>query len=149
VTDPDPLVMEFEVRASTEHAFRVWTRSAGLWWPRGHTVSGDPDSIVFEPGVGGRIVERGRDGSEHQWGEITDWDEPHAVGFTWVHVFDRSQATHVRLTFVPDGSATRVRLEHTGFAALGEAGAVRRARTNSAWGAVTSAFVTDAESPSS
>lgn len=145
MTAADALVVEFEVRASMEHAFRVWTQRAGLWWPRGHTVSGDPESIVFEPGVGGRIVERARDGSEHEWGEITDWDEPHTVGFVWVHVFDRSQATHVSLTFEPAGAATRVRLEHTGFAALGEAGAVRRERTSSAWGVVVVAFVADAE----
>ncbi len=137
----DTLVVEFEVRAPASQAFRVWTERAGLWWPKGHTVSGDPDSIVFEPGVGGRIVERGRDGSEHEWGEITAWDEPREIGFLWVHVFDRSQATRVVLTFAEVGSTTQVRLEQTGFAALGEAGDVRRERTWNAWGVVTSAFV--------
>jgi uncharacterized protein YndB with AHSA1/START domain len=145
VSDSDTLVVEFEVRAPASQAFRVWTERAGLWWPKGHTVSGDPESIVFEPGVGGRIVERGDDGSEHEWGEITAWDAPREIGFLWVHVFDRSQATRVVLTFAEVGSTTRVRLEQTGFAALGEAGAVRRERTWSAWGVVTSAFVRAAE----
>ena len=145
MTDQDGLVVEFEVRAPVEHAFRVWTRRAGLWWPRGHTVSGDPDSLVFEPEVGGRILERARDGSEHVWGEMTAWDEPSHLGFLWYHVFEPSQATHVSLTFEPVGATTHVRLEQTGFAALGEAGAERRARTWSAWGIVTSAFVHAAE----
>lgn len=145
MSDSDTLVVEFEVQVPASHAFRVWTERAGLWWPRGHTVSGDPEAIVFEPGVGGRIVERGHDGTEHEWGEITAWDAPREIGFLWVHVFDRSQATHVVLTFAEVGSTTRVRLEQTGFAALGEAGAVRRERTWGAWGVVTSAFVRAAE----
>jgi uncharacterized protein YndB with AHSA1/START domain len=145
VSPDDTLVVEFEVRASVEHAFRVWTRQAGLWWPKGHTISGDPDTIVFEPLVGGRIVECGRDGREHEWGEITAWDEPREVGFVWVHVFDRSQATRISLTFTPAGAVTKVRLEQVGFAALGEAGALRRERTSTAWGAVTAAFVGAAE----
>ena len=145
MTDPDTLVVEFEVRVPLAHAFRVWTQRAALWWPRSHTLSGDPESIVFEPRVGGRIVERGRDGSEHEWGEVTSWDEPRSVGFVWVHAFDRSQATHVELSFHDAGPATQVRLEQTGFAALGEAGVVRRERTWAAWGVVTSAYVQDAE----
>ena len=148
-TDVDTLVVEFEVRASVAHAFRVWTQRAALWWPRSHTLSGDPEAIVFEPGVGGRIVERGRDGSEHEWGEITSWDEPRSLGFVWVHAFDPSQATHVELTFHDAGEATQVRLEQTGFAALGEAGVVRRERTWAAWAVVTSAYVADAEATSS
>jgi uncharacterized protein YndB with AHSA1/START domain len=145
VIDPDALVVEFEVRAPADHAFRVWTRRAELWWPASHTVSGDAESITFGPGVGGRIVERGRDGREHDWGEITDWDEPHRLGFVWVHVFDPSQATHVSVTFEQDGGATHVRLEHTGFAALGAPGMERRARTGTAWSAVSHAFVGYAE----
>ena len=145
MTDPDALVVEFAVRAPVAHAFRVWTQRAALWWPRSHTLSGDPESIVFEPGVGGRIVEHGRDGSEHEWGQITEWDEPNSVGFVWVHAFDAAQATRVALTFAADGPTTQVRLEQTGFTALGEAGAVRRERTWAAWGVVTSAYVADAE----
>ena len=31
----------------------------GTWWPRDHTVTGDPDlRVVMETGVGGRIFER-------------------------------------------------------------------------------------------
>ena len=94
----DSLVVEFDVRASVEHAFAVWTQRAGTWWPKGHTVSGDPDSVRFEPRVGGRIVERARDGAEHVWGEVTAWDAPSRVEFLWHLFFDRAQATRVALT---------------------------------------------------
>ena len=142
----DSLVVEFDVRASVEHAFAVWTERAGTWWPKGHTVSGDPESVRFEPRVGGRIVEQARDGAEHVWGEVTAWEAPSRVEFLWHLFFDRTQATHVALTFTDRGPTTRVRLEQTGFAALGDAGAVRRERTLLSWGTVTTAFAGDAES---
>ena len=141
----DTLVVEFDVRAPVERAFAVWTERAGVWWPKGHTVSGDPDSVRFEPRVGGRIVERARDGAEHVWGEVTAWDAPSRIEFLWHLFFDRTQATRVALTFSDQGATTRVRLEQSGFAALGEAGAVRRDRTLLSWGTVTSAYVGDAE----
>lgn len=53
----EPLVVEFEVDAPVAHAFDVWTRRCATWWPAGHTVSGDPSAITFEPSPGGRIVE--------------------------------------------------------------------------------------------
>ena len=140
MSDPDTLSLDFEVRAPVAHAFRTWVERAGLWWPPSHTVTGDPASVTFERGQGGRIVEVARDGAEHVWGHITHWDEPREIGFVWVHVFDPSQATHVTLTFASEGPSTRIRLEQRGFAALGVAGEVRRARTGTAWGVVMSSY---------
>jgi hypothetical protein len=138
--DADRLSLTFEVRAGLDHAFRTWTTRAGLWWPRDHTVSGDPESVVFEPFVGGRILERGRDGSEHVWGTITRWDEPHRVDYRWHLFFDPSEATFVRLSFEPVDGATRIRIEQTGFAALGEPGRRRREGNVGGWSAVVDAF---------
>ena len=67
----DPIVVEFDLEASPAHAFEVWTSRPSMWWPRSHTITQDPDlTVVFEPFPGGRIYERGRDGSEHEWGEM-------------------------------------------------------------------------------
>jgi uncharacterized protein YndB with AHSA1/START domain len=145
VSDDDLLELDFEVQAPAERAFRVWTQRAGLWWPKAHTIGGDPESIVFEGGVGGRILERGRDGVEHEWGEITAWDEPNELAFRWVHVFDPAQATNVTLSFLSDGATTRIRLRQNGFAALGEPGQERRARTRGGWSTVLAAFARAAE----
>ncbi len=38
----EPLVVEFDVRGSIEHAFTMWTDRCKLWWPRTHTITGDP-----------------------------------------------------------------------------------------------------------
>jgi uncharacterized protein YndB with AHSA1/START domain len=145
--DPDRLSLSFEVAAPVDHAFRTWTTRAGIWWPRGHTVSGDPESVVFEPYVGGRIVERGRDGSEHVWGEITRWDEPRRLDFRWHLFIDPSEATSVSLTFEPIRESTRIRIEQTGFAALGAAGRQRREGNVGGWTAVSGTFVQHLAAP--
>ena len=67
----DPLLISFDVDCSADHAFNVWTSKIGTWWPRDHTVSGDPDEIVLESGAGGRIYERTATGERHEWGEVT------------------------------------------------------------------------------
>ena len=103
-------------------------------------MSGDPESVVFEPYVGGRILERGRDNSEHVWGEITRWDEPHRIDFRWHLFFDPSEATSVSLTFEPIGESTRIRIEQTGFVALGTAGRLRREGNVGGWSAVSGSF---------
>lgn len=76
----EPLVVEFTVDTSVDHAFKTWTQNVASWWPSNHTKSGESDlSIVYEPFVGGRIYERTSAGAEHNWGEITAWDPPHRL----------------------------------------------------------------------
>jgi hypothetical protein len=131
-----PLVVEFEVGASREQAFATWVERIELWWPRGHTVSGNPRAIVFEPHVGGRIYELGNDDVEHSWGEVAGWDPPGRVEYLWHLFFPRAEATHVVVTFDQIENGTRVRIEQSGWDALGEQGPGRRDRTVAGWGAV-------------
>ena len=135
----EPIVVEFEVRASPQHAFDVWTTMPSLWWPRSHTVSQDPDlTVVFEPYPGGRIYEMTSDGSEHEWGEVLVWEPPLRLDYLWHLFFDRSEATEIMVTFVETGEGSRVRLVQTGFERLGEdVGPERRRRTSLAWAEVT------------
>jgi len=138
----EPIVVEFEVDASPAHAFDVWTTRPTLWWPRSHTVTQDPDLIVvFEPFPGGRVYERGSDGSEHEWGEILVWDPPARVGYLWHLFFDRTEATEITVTFTGTATGSRVKLVQTGFERLGdEVGPDRRTRTNRAWLDVTGRY---------
>ena len=132
----EPIVVEFEVEATPEHAFDVWTSKPAIWWPRSHTVSRDPELIVvFEPFAGGRIYERGSDGMEHEWGEVVVWDPPTRVEYLWHLFFDRSEATEIAVTFIPiDENKSQVRLVQTGFERLSEeVGPERRRRTSDAW----------------
>jgi uncharacterized protein YndB with AHSA1/START domain len=135
-----PLVVEFEVSAAPAHAFETWTGRCATWWPPGHTVSGDPSAITFEPHTGGRIVERGRDGEEHDWGRILEWDPPTRLKYLWHLFFDPSEATVVELTFTSSGHGTSVRLVQTGWDELGEAARPRRTRTEDAWASLVAAY---------
>jgi uncharacterized protein YndB with AHSA1/START domain len=135
----DPIVVEFDVKASPGHAFEVWTAKPSMWWPRSHTVTQDPKlTVVFEGQAGGRIFERGSDGAEHEWGEILVWEPPSRIDYLWHLFFDRSEATEISVTFTEIGDGTRVRLVQTGFERLGdEVGTERRRRTSNAWLEVT------------
>ena len=73
----------------------------------------------FEPGVGGRIVERSKAGEESNWGEILVWEPPSRLAFTWHPGSAPDEpSTEVELRFVAVGDATRVELEHRGWEAL-------------------------------
>jgi len=137
-----PIVVEFDVAASCRHAFDMWANRTSLWWPRGHTLSGDDElEIVFEGRPGGRIFERAVDGSEHDWGRILVWEPPHRLAYSWHLFFDAAEATDIEVTFTEVGDATAVRIEQSGWERLGAAGEARRARTHSVWQALTPAFI--------
>src|SRR3954469_20124287 len=59
--ESEPLEIAFTVACPPEHAFTVWAQRTSLWWPHGHSVSGDPGlTVTIEPRAGGRIYERTR-----------------------------------------------------------------------------------------
>jgi uncharacterized protein YndB with AHSA1/START domain len=137
----ETLVVEFEVAVPPAQAFDAWTRRCATWWPPGHTISGGPASIMFEPRSGGRIVERAPDGVEHPWGTVLDWQPPSRLRYRWHLFLDASEATEVEITFTARDAHTAVRLEQRGWERLGEAGPPRRDRTRQAWDAITARFV--------
>ena len=54
-----------EVDASIVHSFHVFTVQIGSWWDKDHHLLEAPlAEMVFEPFVGGNIIDRGTDGSE-------------------------------------------------------------------------------------
>lgn len=136
----EPLVVEFEVRAPIAHAFSMWTARCSLWWPRSHTISGDPAAIVFEPHPGGRIFERTQDGTEHIWGQVLYWDAPRRLTYRWHLFFDAAKATDVDITFTESEGSTAVRLSQSGWEGLGADGPPRRTRTGHAWATISALF---------
>ena len=143
----EPLRLSYEIRCSAEHAFDVWTTRLSNWWPKGHSASGNPDTVVvFEPRLGGRIFERTPDGAEIDWGEVTLWSPPHALGYLWHIARDRSDATTVELTFVDLGDGTtRLDIVHSGWERLGAEGPVWREANTNGWNALMPRFLATAE----
>jgi uncharacterized protein YndB with AHSA1/START domain len=130
----EPIELEFTVDCSPEHAFEVWATKTSLWWPRGHSISGDAGlTVSFEPRPGGRIYERTSDGVVHDWGEVLAWEPPHRLLYLW-HIYgDRSIASEVEIRFAGAGDATAVTIVHRGWEQLGAAGPELQSRNRQGW----------------
>ena len=106
-----PLRISFDVDCPPQHAFTVWTSKIGTWWPRDHTVSGDPEEVVLESGPGGRIYERTSTGERHEWGEVTVWEPPRRLAYLWHLGRDRATGhrgrDHLRRRGGDDARASR------------------------------------------
>lgn len=111
---------EVVVAAPLARAFDVFTRRFGDFKPKEHNMLGSPIAeTVFEPHVGGHIVDRGEDGSECRWARILAYDPPDRVVFSWdisprwEVVADAEQTSEVEVSFTAESDAsTRVVLEH-------------------------------------
>jgi hypothetical protein len=129
-----PLKISFDVACPAAHAFEVWTGQIGMWWPPDHTVTGHPDLVVLQAGVGGRIFERTADGVEYNWGHVTRWDPPKQLTYYWHLGADPERATEVEIRFLPQGdAATRIEIEHRGWEGLGDAADEWRDRNQVGW----------------
>jgi len=111
---------EIVVDAPIDKAFTVFTDRFGDFKPPEHNLLCVPIAeTVFEPKVGGNIVDRGEDGSECRWARILAYDPPHRVVFswdigpTWQIETNPDQTSEVEVTFTAETpDRTRVELEH-------------------------------------
>lgn len=138
----EPLRLQVVIACSPEHAFATWTGGFGRWWPVGHTVSGDPASVVFERRLGGRIYETTRDGAEIDWGEVTAWEPPHRVSYIWHIRRDRADATDVEIRFVSIGDeSTRLEITHSAWERLGAEAETWRDANQGGWNGLLPHFL--------
>jgi uncharacterized protein YndB with AHSA1/START domain len=138
----EPLRLGFDVACSAERAFALWTQRTVLWWPPGHTVSGAPAEIVFEPFAGGRIFERTEAGEEHDWGQVVEITPPRRLAYRWHLRQDPQAATDVEITFTATETGTRVEIVHGGWHALAQ-----RERNEHGWSGLLPAFRRATTSP--
>jgi uncharacterized protein YndB with AHSA1/START domain len=111
---------EIVVEAPAERAFRVFTERLDEIKPRDHNLlSSDIEATVVEPRVGGRIYDRGADGSECEWATVLAFEPPERFTFSWnistswQFEPDAARRSEVEISFLPEGSdRTRVVLEH-------------------------------------
>ena len=131
-----------EVGAPPERAFRLFTDGMAQWWPLAtHSVGEErAETVVFEPGEGGRILERTLDGEEHLWGTVTAWEPPGRVVFTWHPGRTADTGQEVEVTFEPTERGTRVELVHTGWEHLGDRAAATYANYDRGWDPVFERF---------
>jgi uncharacterized protein YndB with AHSA1/START domain len=132
---PDAVHKTILVRCPIEVAFRVWTEQIDRWWPKGHSRSGDPGTLVFlERHLGGRLYERTRDGVEYTWGEVLVWEPPRQVVYSWYLGSRAEQPTRVDVRFSATAEGhTQVDVTHRGPELIGELWARTNARFAAAW----------------
>jgi uncharacterized protein YndB with AHSA1/START domain len=139
----EPVRKSVHVDVPPDVAFRVFTERLADWWPLA-THSGyerDAATVAF---VAGRLVEVSRAGAENVWGEVTAWEPPGRVVFTWNPNLEKDGDTEVEVRFTANGAGTRVELEHRAWEALG--GRAQRTRENydAGWAPVLDRYVTAA-----
>jgi uncharacterized protein YndB with AHSA1/START domain len=108
------------VEVPIEHAFRAFTEDFDRIKPREHNMlSVDIAETVFEPREGGRIYDRGVDGSECQWARVLAYEPPNRIVFSWdisprwQIETDLDKTSEVEVRFVLETpERTRVELEH-------------------------------------
>jgi uncharacterized protein YndB with AHSA1/START domain len=112
------------IAVEPKHAFEIFTEQTDLWWgkgPRFRPLSHPQGQMIFEGGIGGRLLEYVEDDATPPFvlGRIEAWEPPSRLMFTMGgRDFETDDWPVVEISFesVPEG--TRVTLEHRGFAAL-------------------------------
>ena len=111
---------EIVVEAPIERAFSVFTEDFDNIKPRDHNMLAvEIAETVFEAREGGRIYDRGVDGSECQWARVLAYEPPDRVVFSW-DISPRWQiesnlekTSEVEVRFISETpERTRVELEH-------------------------------------
>jgi uncharacterized protein YndB with AHSA1/START domain len=122
------VLKEIVVEAPIEHAFSVFTTQFDSIKPREHNMlEVEIAESVFEPREGGRIYDRGVDGSECQWARVLVYEPPNRVVFSWdinpqwQIESDLEKTSEVEVRFISETSErTRVELEHRNLDRHGE-----------------------------
>jgi uncharacterized protein YndB with AHSA1/START domain/uncharacterized protein YciI len=134
-----PLRREVLVPAEPSVAFDVFTQQIGTWWPLAElSVYGEAASVAF---VGRHLVETAPGEPPTVWGQVTTWDRPDRLAFTWHPGSDPERASRVTVTFTArdDVDGTLVRLEHDGWESYDDP-AVARSEYGNGWPGVLELF---------
>lgn len=118
-----PVRKSITVKATTEHAFRVFTEELDSWWPRSHHIGSSPmTKAIVEGRPGGRCYSKQADGSECDWGTVVVWEPPRRfvmawqVTPAWKYEPELAKSSEVEVRFTSEGDGiTRVDLEHRYF----------------------------------
>jgi uncharacterized protein YndB with AHSA1/START domain len=119
-TEQTSIRTDVVVAAPLERAFTVFTERFDEIKPRDHNMlEVDIAESVFEPRAGGRVYDRGVDGSECQWARVLAFEPPERIVFSWDITprwqieTDPSRTSEVEVRFIAESpDRTRVELEH-------------------------------------
>jgi uncharacterized protein YndB with AHSA1/START domain len=150
-----PVRKSVTVKATIEHAFRVFTDGIDTWWLRTHHIGKSPmKKVILEGRPGGRCYTEQIDETECNWGSVLVWEPPSRLVIAWQVTPDwqfdpdriKASEVEVRFTDLRDGS-TRVDLEHRCFERHGVGSAQMRDAVDQpgGWSGLIEAYSTAAE----
>ena len=142
--DATTVTTSVEVDAPAARAFHVFTAEIGTWWDEDkHILEAPLAEMVFEPFVGGNIIDRGVDGSECRWARVLEYEPPNRVCFSWDITTqwqietDPDRASEVEITFTElTPERTRVVLTHRHLDRHGEGWEGMRDAVSGGWSLV-------------
>lgn len=155
MTSIAPVRKELVVRASQDHAFRVFTEGIDRWWPRQHHVGKSPmRRTAIEAFAGGAWYSISEDDSICRIGKVLAWDPPGRLVLAWQITahwqYDEAFVTEVEVTFTAIGpKETRVVLEHRDLDRFGPAAADTRTMIDApgGWTLIFQSFAAEAAKP--
>ena len=128
----DPVTVVVVINTTKAAAFDAFVAQIGDWWPI-KSFSLAEGKVSMDAKLGGKIVEKAADGTEHVWGAITRFDVPNHISISW-SVGKEATATDITVDFEDtDDGRTGVTLVHTGWEALGDEAATKRENYRMGW----------------
>lgn len=120
IVDATTVRTAVEIATTPGRAFELFTTRMADWWDEDkHILDAPLAEMVFEPRVGGQIIDRGTDGSECRWARVLAYEPPDRVCFSWdIDVrwqieTDPERCSEVEITFAAISDArTLVTLTH-------------------------------------
>ena len=142
----DPVRESVRVTTSLEETFQLFTDGIASWWPvERYSVSQERTrNVVLEPRVGGALFEVSDDGQTFPWGEVLVWEPPRCLVLSWHPGREPDVAQKVEVRFTTEGSGTKVDLEHSDWARLGEDALKVRESYSGGWAVVLGKHFIDA-----
>ncbi|MCG8377615.1 MAG: SRPBCC domain-containing protein [Chlorobiales bacterium] len=106
------IVQEVKLNAPREKVWQAFTRDIDKWWPhRGRELNA---RMVFEPKVGGRLIEqRDTDSAEKLWGTVTFIKEKESIFLSGpIGLIRHALANVFGFDFEDKGEETAIKLTH-------------------------------------
>nr|WP_154674024.1 SRPBCC family protein [Nakamurella lactea] len=139
--DSTSVSVSIEVDAPITRAFQVFTAEIGSWWDEDKHILREPlAEMVFEPFVGGHIIDRGVHGAECRWARVLAYEPPDRVRFSWdINTrweieTDPERTSDIEITFTAiTTERTRVVLTHQNLHRHGEGWEGMRDAVSGGW----------------
>lgn len=123
-SDQDAVRVETFISAPPERVFQALTdpKQVVQWWGQGGLYRTTESRVDLRPGGSWRSAGVNAEGERfHVEGEYREVDIPKLIVYTWRKSWMPHVETVVRIELTPEGSGTRVLVQHSGFAGIPDA----------------------------